>query len=177
MPRELALALALIAIACATHQQSAPTASPSVQSAAPAPVSTQSPTSEASNSTPTASSNTTRPAPADVPIGDPCASSPAEPTGKGLTPRDICTVVTASYASFRACYESSELGRLRATKVVSINWSVSPAGSVTQVTASPTDKPDDPVASCLTTEFQRLAFPTSDKQTNAGWTFAFRPKR
>jgi hypothetical protein len=94
--------------------------------------------------------------------------------GQGLSPDQISRVVRARSGAFRACYESAAARDPKLQGGITINFTVSPAGSVTARIGN-SSLGSARVESCVLRMFNRLKFPAADKATSANWPLVFRP--
>lgn len=103
-------------------------------------------------------------------LAGPARSAP----GQGLSPEQISRVVRARAGAFRACYESAAARDPKLQGGITINFTVSPAGSVTARVGN-SSLANARVESCVLRMFNRLKFPAADKATSANWPLVFRP--
>jgi hypothetical protein len=97
--------------------------------------------------------------------------------GQGLGPEQIRRVVMSRMGAFTACYEIAAARDPSLKGGVTVNFSISPGGSVSSVSISNSSLSNPRVEGCITRQFSRLQFPAADKPTNAGFPFVFRPSK
>jgi hypothetical protein len=105
------------------------------------------------------------------------ASKEVAKPGQGLGPEQIRRVVMSRMGAFTACYEIGAARDPTLKGGVTVNFSISPSGSVTSVSVSNSSLSNPRVEGCITRQFGRLQFPGADKPTNAGFPFVFRPSK
>jgi hypothetical protein len=105
------------------------------------------------------------------------AGKDAAPPGSGLSRDQINRVVMARSGAFRACYESALAGNPDLKGTVSIQFSISPGGSVQSASVGGSSLANPRVEGCMVRIFKRLHFPTADKGTSAGFPFVFKPSK
>jgi hypothetical protein len=98
-------------------------------------------------------------------------------TGMGLSPDQIRRVVMSRMGAFQACYEIATARDPTLKGGVTVNFSISPGGTVSSVGISNSSLGNPRVEGCVTRQFGRLKFPTADKPTNAAFPFVFRPSK
>lgn len=96
---------------------------------------------------------------------------------RGLTPKEISTVIMGSYRVFRRCYEVAAASRPELEGQVTVFWQIEIDGSVSELTVKDSTINDPNVGECLAREVQTLVFPTAEKATRVSWPFVFRPKK
>lgn len=105
------------------------------------------------------------------------AAKDAPKAGQGLGPEQIRRVVMSRMGAFTACYEIAAARDPSLKGGVTVNFSISPGGSVSSVSVSNSSLSNPRVEGCITRQFGRLQFPAADKPTNAGFPFVFRPSK
>lgn len=95
--------------------------------------------------------------------------------GSGLSPEQIRRIVEAHKGVYRACYETAVAREPTLQGGVTVSFTITPAGGVTDTRISNTSLNNGRVESCLLRIFNRLKFPAADKATNANYPLLFRP--
>lgn len=96
------------------------------------------------------------------------------PTGRGLNPEQIRTVVLAKALDFQGCFEA-ELARSPELKgEVTVAFTVAPDGSVEEARVISSSLGNAAVESCMLDVFRKLEFPSAELKTGAVFPFAFR---
>src|SRR5450432_3764580 len=103
------------------------------------------------------------------------AGKGAPPAGQGLSAEQIRRVVMSRMGAFQACYEIASAHDPTLKGSVGVSFSVAPGGSVSNASITGSSLNNPRVEGCVLRNFNRLAFPTSDKPTGAAFPFAFRP--
>jgi hypothetical protein len=97
--------------------------------------------------------------------------------GQGLSAAQIQRVVMSRMGAFQACFEMASAQDPTLKGNVGIQFSISPAGSVSAANISGSSLKNPRVEGCMLRTFQRLHFPSADKPTNASFPFAFRASK
>jgi hypothetical protein len=103
------------------------------------------------------------------------AGKDSPPAGQGLSQEQIRRVVLSRMGAFQACYEIASAHDPTLKGNVGVSFSVSPGGSVSSASITGSSLSNARVEGCVLRQFNRLQFPTADKPTGAGFSFAFKP--
>ncbi len=79
------------------------------------------------------------------------------------------------FGAFRACYEAASSREPNLSGGVTISFSVTPGGDVSNSRVASSSLGNARVEGCILRQFGRLRFPTADKPTNASFPFIFKP--
>jgi len=103
------------------------------------------------------------------------AGKDSPPAGQGLSQEQIRRVVLSRMGAFQACYEIASAHDPTLKGSVGVSFSIGPGGSVSNASLSGSSLSNPRVEGCILRQFNRLQFPSADKPTGAGFSFAFKP--
>ena len=108
-------------------------------------------------------------------LGGQVAGKEAPKPSRGLNRTQVARAVTSRMGAFRACYEAAATREPTLAGGMTVNFTVSPGGSVGSASVSGSSLHDARVEACVLRQFQRLQFPTAEKPTGGSFPFVFKP--